>query len=211
MSVTTLQESCSLEDLPVRDCATSLAVVHLDSSYKPDVKVGKLQHDDNALEPAVGASDLLHLSDHQLPERFDSNQLTSTTSSFNRSDFDDSLDNTLEKLKDIGGSSSYAPVSRSALQHAPLPTLNMPHNTPSGNQAAVLSRNYSGCDQCHHDREKCEGGVPCPRCARTRKNCTYASQREILNNLMAQYQPFTHGFSDFGWGPELWRSEEENL
>jgi len=74
--------------------------------------------------------------------------------------------------------------------NSPQPTLslNMAHNggAPSRYQTAALTRNYTGCDQCHHDRKKCEGGVPCPRCARTRKNCTFSSQRENLNNLVRQ-------------------------
>jgi len=55
-------------------------------------------------------------------------------------------------------------------------------------QRGTMNRSYNGCDQCHKDRKKCEGGVPCSRCERTRKTCTSqgVSQRDDLNTFIMQ-------------------------
>ncbi|KLO16194.1 hypothetical protein SCHPADRAFT_225669 [Schizopora paradoxa] len=56
----------------------------------------------------------------------------------------------------------------------------------SNYQVEAMKRNYNGCDQCHKDRKRCEGGVPCSRCTRTRKTCTSkgVSQRQALSSQL---------------------------
>ncbi|KLO11152.1 hypothetical protein SCHPADRAFT_483819 [Schizopora paradoxa] len=59
----------------------------------------------------------------------------------------------------------------------------------SGYQRGARNRTHDPCDQCVHDRRKCElqGGVPCVRCVERQRDCTINGQTKAhYNNLLVQ-------------------------